>query len=73
MYKDMAQRIMGMYYSLDSDQDKKQFVQLLKDIVHIIEKMSRDDFEQFVEDIRRHLDELEEIKKSTGITESKRE
>jgi hypothetical protein len=73
MNKEMAQRIMGMYYSLDSDQDKKQFVQLLKDIVQIIEKMSRDDFEQFVEDIRRHLDELEEIKKSTGITESKRE
>jgi len=73
MNKEMAQRIMGMYYSLDSDQEKKQFVQLLKDIVHIIEKMSRDDFEQFVEDIRRHLDELEEIKKSTGITETKRE
>ena len=69
----MAQRIMGMYYSLDSDQEKKQFVQLLKDIVQIIEKMSRDDFEQFVEDIRHHLDELEEIKKSTGITENKRE
>jgi hypothetical protein len=31
--------------------------------------MSRDDFEQFVEDIRQHLDELEEIKKGTGITE----
>ena len=69
MNKEMAQRIMAMYYSLNSEEEKKQFVQLLKDIVQIIEKMSRDDFEQFVEDIRQHLDELEEIKKGSGIIE----
>jgi hypothetical protein len=68
--KEIAQRIIALYQSQSSDEDKKQFVALLKSIITIIETMNRDDFEKFVDDFGKHLDELEGIKKEHGIRKS---
>ena len=68
--KEIAQRIIALYQSQSSDEDKKQFVALLKSIITIIETMNRDDFEKFVDDFGKHLDELEGIKTEHGIRKS---
>ena len=67
--KEIAQRIMAMYHSLNNDDEKQQFVQLLKDIIKIIEKMNKEDFAKFVDDFEKHLDEIDEIKNDLGISE----
>ena len=68
--KEIAQKIMALYQAQRSKEEKKHFVELLKSIVNIIEKMNRDDFEKFVDDFEKHLDELEGIKKEHGIRRS---
>ena len=65
--KDIAQRILAMYNSLGSSEEKKQFVQLLKDIVKIIDNMNRADFAQFVDDFEKHLNQIDTLKDSFGI------
>ena len=67
--KEIAQRIMAMYHSQASPEDKQQFVQLLKDIVRIIENMNKEDFAQFVDDFERHLNEIDDLKNNMGIKE----
>ena len=67
--KDIAQRIMAMYNSMGSSEEKKQFVYLLKDIVKIIEKMNKEDFAQFVDDFEKHLNQIDTLKDSFGIGE----
>ena len=68
--KEIAQKIMALYQSQSSEEDKKQFVDLLKSIISVIETMNRDDFEKFVDDFEKHLDELESLKKEHGIRRS---
>jgi hypothetical protein len=65
--KDLAQRILAMYNSLNSNQEKKQFVQLLKDILNIIETMSKDDFADFVDNFEKHLNQIDDMKRDFGI------
>ena len=65
--KDIAQRIIAMYNSMSSNEEKIQFVHLLKDIVKIIENMNREDFAQFVDDFERHLNQIDTLKDSFGI------
>lgn len=65
--KDIAQRIIAMYNSQSSSEEKKQFVHLLKDMIKIIEKMNREDFAQFVDDFEKHLDQIDTLKDSFGI------
>ena len=65
--KDIAQRILAMYHGLGSDGERKQFLDLLKDIISIIEKMNREDFVKFVDDFEKHLDNLDDIKSDYGI------
>ena len=65
--KDLAQRILAMYNSLSSNQEKKQFVQLLKDILNIIETMSKDDFADFVDNFEKHLNQIDDMKRDIGI------
>ncbi len=65
--KDIAQRIIAMYNSQGSSEEKKQFVHLLKDMIKIIEKMNREDFAQFVDDFEKHLDQIDTLKDSFGI------
>ena len=65
--KELAQRIMAMYHSLKNDQDKEEFILLLKDIINIIEMMNRDEFVKFVDDFEKHLDQIDEIKNGSGI------
>ena len=67
--KEIAQRIMAMYQSMNNDEEKQQFVHLLKDIIKIIEKMNKEDFAKFVDDFEKHLDEIDEIKNNFGISE----
>ena len=69
--KEIAQKIMALYHSQASDAEKKQFIGLLKSIINIIETMNRDDFEKFVDDFGKHLDELEGLKKEHGIRKSR--
>lgn len=68
--KDIAQQIVTFYHSQPSAKEKKQFIDLLKSIITIIETMNRDDFEKFVDDFEKHLNELDGIKKEHGIQES---
>lgn len=65
--KEIAQQIVAGYLSQKTDEDKKQFLKLLKDIIKIIETMSRDDFVKFVDDFKNHLNEIDDIKKTYGI------
>jgi Asp-tRNA(Asn)/Glu-tRNA(Gln) amidotransferase C subunit len=69
--KEIAQRIMALYHLQRTPEEKKQFIDLLKSIITIIETINRDDFEKFVEDLEKHLDELNEIEKEHGIRKSK--
>ena len=65
--KEIAQQIVAMYLSQKTDEGKKKFLKLLKDIIKIIETMSRDDFVKFVDDFENHLNEIDDIKKTYGI------
>ena len=65
--KELAQRIVAMYHSLKSDQEKEKFILLLKDIINIIEMMNRDEFVKFVDDFEKHLNQIDEIKNGSGI------
>jgi len=65
--KEMAQRIIAMYHSIPTDEDKKHFVQLLKDILKIIETMDKEDFADFVDNFEKHLAEIDELKDDSGI------
>jgi len=68
-HKDLAQRILAMYHSLNSIEEKKDFIQLLKDILIIIETMSRDDFAEFVDNFEKHLDQIDDMKSDLGINQ----
>ena len=65
--KELAQRIMAIYHSLNSDQEKEEFILLLKDIVNIIEMMNRDEFIKFVDDFEKHLEQIDQMKSGSGI------
>ena len=65
--KEIAQKIVALYLSQESDEDKQKFIKLLKDIIKIIETMSKEDFVKFVDDFENHLQEIDDIKKSYGI------
>jgi hypothetical protein len=65
--KEIAQKILAMYLSQESEEGKKQFLKLLKEIIKIIETMNKEDFEKFVDDFENHLNKIDEIKKTYGI------
>ena len=65
--KEIAQQIVAMYLSQKTDEGKKRFLKFLKEIITIIETMSKDDFEKFVDDFENHLNEIDDIKKTYGI------
>ena len=65
--KDLGQKILAMYHSLASDEEEKQFVHLLKDVIKIIETMSSDDFAKFVDDFEEHLNNLDKLKDEVEI------
>jgi len=65
--KEIAQQIVAMYLSQKTDEDKRHFLNLLKDIIKIIETMSKDDFVKFVDAFENHLNEIDDIKKNFGI------
>ena len=65
--KEIAQKILALYLSQETEDDKKQFLKLLKDIIKIIETMNKEDFVKFVDDFENHLNEIDDIKKNYGI------
>ena len=65
--KELGQKILAMYHSLSSEEEKKQFVHLLKDVIKIIETMSSDDFAKFVDDFEEHLNNLDKLKNEVEI------
>jgi hypothetical protein len=65
--KEIAQKIVAMYLSQKTEEDKKHFLKFLKDIIKIIETMSKDDFMKFVDDFENHLNEIDDLKKTYGI------
>ena len=65
--KEIAQEIVAMYLSQKTDEGKKNFLKILKDITKIIETMSSDDFVKYVENIENHLNEIDEIKNTYGM------
>ena len=65
--KEIAQRIMAMYHALQTEEEKKHFVDLLKDIVKIIERMNEKEFAQFVDDFEKHLDQIDNMKNDIGF------
>lgn len=65
--KEIAQEIVAMYLSHETEEDKKNFLKFLKDIIKIIETMSKDDFMKFVDDFENHLNEIDDLKKTYGI------
>jgi hypothetical protein len=65
--KEIAQKIVALYLSQETDEDKQKFIKLIKDIIKIIETMDKDDFVKLVDDFENHLHEIDDLKKSYGI------
>ena len=60
--KELAQKIVAMYYSISDDRQKKEFLKFIRDIVQLLESIDKEDFAQFVDDFKTHLDNIDEIK-----------